>query len=119
MRKNSINKVVIGVVIVLILVIATYVIVALSTVFLDLRPLPCKNLPSLEEVNRVLAEHQEIQRIFEEKDIHADIGISSVQADRCPGKAAIVIFYEGSDRTEVKRLIGDSFFGIPYHMINR
>lgn len=88
----------------------------LDTLVLDEveRELPCDRLPSEERVRRVLAEHRaEWERVR---------GLSewvTVDIWRCPGKASLDIYYATQrDRAEIERLIGPTFFGVPYRVQN-
>lgn len=79
---------------------------------------PCDQLPSLAEAERVLLEHQDLVQQIEEvppsfKDVYVDFR-------SCPGKGDISITYASrKDRLEIERLIdADTFFGVPYKLTN-
>ncbi len=79
---------------------------------MDRKGLPCEQLPTAARVQQVLDEHQvEWRQIQEHSDwVEVDTG-------RCPGKADLAIYYPTErDKVQIKQLIGDTFFGIPYRM---
>jgi hypothetical protein len=88
----------------------------LDTLLLDEveREPPCDRLPSAARVRRVLAEHRD--------DWERVRGLSewtTVETSRCPGKASLEIYYTTQrDRAEIERLIGATFFGVPYRVQN-
>ena len=79
--------------------------------------LSCDELPTSQEVARVFSEHQEVVRKIEQVHpgfVRVNMGWS------CPGKSDIIIEYATHrDRIEIEKIInGDTFFGIPYSLIN-
>jgi hypothetical protein len=80
--------------------------------------LPCDELPTAEETARVVSDHQEVVQQIEQ--VHP--GLVKVQVDtrKCPGRADIAITYPSHrDRVEIEKIInGNTFFGIPYRLIN-
>ncbi|MDO9084660.1 MAG: hypothetical protein Q7U53_00525 [Anaerolineaceae bacterium] len=81
--------------------------------------LPCKKLPTKEEVEKIISEHQEVIR-----DIEAvNPGLVGVEIDTatCQGKADIIFWYASHEnRLEIEKIIGnETFFGIPYRLQNR
>ena len=98
----------VGLIVIYIVVSGVYIIYQASKV------VPCEQLPTEEEVNQILAEHpNEVQQI-------SDISLPpAVDTFRCPGKADILINYEtDKDRTQIKKIIGNDFFDVPYRMSN-
>ncbi len=78
----------------------------------DRKGLHCEQLPTAERVRQVLDEHQ-----AEWRQVRKHSDWVEVDTERCPGKADLAIYYPTDrDRTRIKRLIGESFFGIPYRM---
>ena len=81
--------------------------------------LPCERLPSLSEVERVVSEHQDVIRQIEA--VHP--GFVGVDINTCgEGQNADMTFWYATreDRKAIERIIGsDTFFGVPYNLINR
>lgn len=99
------------------IVIMGYVASGFYEMRMDAKQAPCEELPLREEVERVIAEHKDICEQIE--NINPGYVLISIDAERCPGKADIIIYYgTKSDRKAIKNLIGDDFFGIPYRMFN-
>jgi len=81
--------------------------------------LSCNQLPSEDEVRRVVEEHQDdIKRI--EQINRGFVGVE-MDASICAGKADILFWYgTHKDRLLVEDLIaGETFYGIPYRLENR
>ena len=81
--------------------------------------LSCDQLPSEDEVRRMVEEHQDdIKRI---EQIHR--GFVGVEMDTsiCVGKADILFWYgTHKDRLLIEDIIaGETFYGIPYRLENR
>jgi hypothetical protein len=80
--------------------------------------LSCDELPTSEEVARVVSEHQEaLQKI---KQVNPGFVMVQIDTRACPGRLDIVILYASHrDRVEIEKIInGYTFFGIPYRLIN-
>ncbi len=80
--------------------------------------LSCEELPASADVLRVISEHTEtVQRI--EQVNPGFVGVQ-IDTDKCPGRADIVIWYGShQSRLAIEKIInGDTFFGIPYRLIN-
>lgn len=81
--------------------------------------LPCKKLPTQDEVEKIIAEHQ---NVIEEIEA-VNPGLVGVEIDTatCQGKADIIFWYASHEnRLEIEDIIGDeTFFGIPYRLQNR
>jgi hypothetical protein len=81
--------------------------------------LSCDQLPSEDEVRRVMQAHQDmIERI--EKINPGLIGVE-IDASACPGKADILFWYGTHlDRLLIESIVDDdTFYGIPYRFENR
>jgi hypothetical protein len=81
--------------------------------------LSCEQLPTLSQVESVVAEHQDvIRRIGQVNPGFVGIEIDSTV---CSGKADILFWYGSHrDRLTIEGIIGsDTFFGIPYRLQNR
>ncbi len=82
--------------------------------------LPCEQLPTRQEVNRVL-EGMPTQR-RQIKAVHPGFVTVTLAEDLCPhsGRADILILFAShQDRIAIERNINsDRFFGIPYRLIN-
>lgn len=82
--------------------------------YADARQPPCARLPSAAEVQRVVATNQATWEQIKQHSVSV-----SVNSQRCPGKAQIDIHYAtADDRAAIERMIGDTFFGVPYRMVN-
>lgn len=80
----------------------------------DIHTEECEDLPTLNEVqNRVEANHQAITKIEELN------GWLTVDSERCPGKADVIIYYSSiTQRAQIRKMLGKTFFGVPYQMRN-
>lgn len=82
--------------------------------------LPCEQLPTRQEVNRVLEEHADA--VAQIKAVHPGFVTVTPAEDLCPhsGRADILILFAShQDRIAIETIInGDRFFGIPYRLIN-
>ncbi len=90
--------------------------------FLNVQPdsekVACNELPSAEEVQKVLAENENVIKDLEKLSDTNSIRFSA-DTERCPGKADILIYYgTESQRRQIKEKIGEKFFGVPYRMFN-
>ena len=80
--------------------------------------LPCEQLPSVSEVERIIGEHQEIIKQIEA----VNLGFVGVEIHTCgEGKADITFWYDShNNRMAIEQIIGrDTFFGVPYNLQNR
>lgn len=79
---------------------------------------PCDRLPAAPQVDVVLSAHQDVV----EKIKTVNPGLVDVYPDlmHCIGKADIVIsFGSRQDRFAIEKIIdGETFFGVPYRLIN-
>ena len=80
--------------------------------------LPCQDLPTKVEVDRVVEQRQEvIQRILQVAP--GAVGVE-IATSSCNGKADLLIWYGShQQRLVIEKIIGgDTFFGIPYRLQN-
>ena len=82
----------------------------------DSKRVPCDQLPNMSQAEQIYNDHldtvEQIENISPGK-----VFMSLVE--RCPGKGEVEIHYDTiSTRNQIKDLIGDTFFGIPYVMFN-
>lgn len=81
--------------------------------------LPCRQLPTYVEAQRVIEAHQEVINQIEQAG-----GGVRIQVHTCPGEAEaradILIWYPSHrDRVAIEGIInGETFFGIPYRLLN-
>jgi hypothetical protein len=90
-----------------------------ADVALDTREtrVPCEQRPTVAEARRVVSEHADLIRRIEA--IHYNVHVE-LDETACPGRGTLVFYYGGHrHRQEIERLIGaDTFFGVPYSLIN-
>jgi hypothetical protein len=89
---------------------------SLFIIWQDSQRVPCDQLPTISQAEQIYNEHldtvEQIENISPGK-----VFMSLVE--RCPGKGEVEIEYDTrSTRKQIKDLIGDTFFGIPYVMLN-
>ena len=81
--------------------------------------LSCEELPIEAEVRQVMEAHQDVIARIEQ----INPGFVGVEMDTsiCPGKADIVFWYgTHDDRLLIEAIIaGDTFYGIPYRLVNQ
>lgn len=80
--------------------------------------LPCEALPTESVVRETLEVHQDvIQKI---KQVNPDHITIEINTRTCPGKADLLILYPSNkNRQAIEQILqGDTFFGIPYRLIN-
>jgi len=78
----------------------------------------CEKLPSIAEVEKVIAEHQKVIRQIEA----VNSGFVGIEVNTCGTGNADITFWYGShkDRMSIENIIGsDTFFGVPYNLHNR
>ncbi|OIN92459.1 MAG: hypothetical protein AUJ21_06660 [Anaerolineae bacterium CG1_02_58_13] len=81
--------------------------------------LSCSELPSVDEVTSVVEQHKDIIAQIERVDPgHVGVYVNSFS---CPETAYIVIDYAShADRLKIEQIINsETFFGIPYELLNR
>ncbi|MFZ5808003.1 MAG: hypothetical protein ACOY16_01865 [Chloroflexota bacterium] len=81
--------------------------------------LPCEQLPSVSEVERIIQERQDVIQQIEA----VNPGLVGIEVHTCgAGQNADITFWYASrkDRIAIQRIIGsDTFFGAPYNLNNR
>jgi hypothetical protein len=81
--------------------------------------LSCEQLPSEEEVRRVMEAHQDtIEKI---EQVNPGFVGTEMDTSTCPGKADILFWYgTHQDRLQIESLIADdTFYEVPYRLENR
>lgn len=82
----------------------------------DAEHVPCDQLPDLSQAEKIYNEH--LDTVEQIENISPD-NVFVLLIERCPGKGEVEIQYDTmSTRKQIKNLIGDTFFGIPYVMFN-
>ena len=116
MTKKFFIPSVIGILIVVIVVIGLF---AFNLVIQpDNKKVACNDLPTVDEVQKVLTEHKDVIKELEKLSDTNSIWFS-IDTERCSGKADILIYYgTESQRKQIKEKIGEKFFGVPYRMLN-
>ena len=95
-----------------------YLITAFYQMHQDTTYVPCEQLPTIDAVEKMLIEHNDTRTQLEKLSLTNSISIDP-STKRCPGKAELVISYGTHDQREkIKKVIGDTFFGVPYWMTN-
>jgi len=111
--KNSVVKIAL---LVIIIVFTVGIIVAVYDS--RLHNVKCEKLPTLDEVEQIVKEHQDLINDIE----NVNPGFIRIYIDSyssCPGKGVLVVEYASNqDRLRIKELIGDTFFGVPLKLIN-
>ena len=84
----------------------------------DSKKISCDQLPNAQVVQASLVDHvstiRELEKLGPENTIRLE-----ADKTRCSGKADILIYYgTESQLANIKKNIGDTFFGIPYRMAN-
>ena len=81
--------------------------------------LPCEKLPTKDEVEKIIAEHQNV--INEIEGVNPGLIGFEIDTATCQGKADIIFWYASHEnRLEIEEIIGnETFFGIPYRLQNR
>jgi len=81
--------------------------------------LPCGQLPTEQEVAKVLTDHQDVvKRILAVNPGQVFVDVDTIT---CPSHASIEISYAAHrDRVAIEEIIAaDMFFGVPYQLRNR
>lgn len=80
---------------------------------------PCGELPTPEAVDEVVADHPEVIEKLESLSTSNSVRVSVTPVEECPRGAALLITYGGlSTREQIRELLGEDFFGVPYRMLN-
>lgn len=86
----------------------------------DRWPAPCTELPTASTVTAILERHADVRLRIEQlgRPDSQDV-VVHIETLRCPGKADLVILYNTWNvRGKIKKLIGNTFFGVPYQLVN-
>lgn len=77
---------------------------------------PCDQLPSFNSAQLIFNTHQDtVDEIENLNPGHVFVSL----VEPCPGKGGIEIMYGTmKTRNNIKSLLGDNFFGVPYVLIN-
>ena len=88
----------------------------LFIIWQDTQRVPCDQLPNMSQAEQIYNEHLDtVEQI--ENISPGNVFVSLVE--RCPGKGEVEIHYDTMNtRKQIKDLIADTFFGIPYVMFN-
>ena len=79
-------------------------------------PKPCEKLPDIATVQAVVTNHQDLIDQIED----TSPSVSMMINERCDGKGELIIYYDVVDTMNaILALINnDTFFGVPYRLIN-
>jgi hypothetical protein len=87
--------------------------------------LPCDKYLKVQQIESLIKEHKDTISQIENLGGTVSFGGDYIETDednstiRCPGKTEIWIYYGTEEQAQkIRNLIGDSFFGSPYRMIN-
>lgn len=79
---------------------------------------PCSELPELTEALKVINDHEQFIKQIEKENPRL-LFVDSYKTPFCPNKAIIKVEYGGDTACEpIREMIGETFFGIPYILIN-
>ncbi len=83
----------------------------------DAQGVPCDQLPTIESAQKIYLDHNDTIEAIE--NVSPGLIWVEFSTERCEGKAEIRIYYDSmNSRNEIKEIIGNRFFGIPYRMFN-
>lgn len=78
----------------------------------------CNELPSAEAIERTLEQHASTRAQIEQLNPNAIVFVIE-ENKRCPEKATLVIYHAtAAEEKQIRQLLGESFFGIPYELRN-
>lgn len=78
----------------------------------------CDELPSVEAIRHALEQHASIRAQVEQLNPNAIVFVIE-ENKRCPDRATLVIYHVTTDEgMRIRKLLGESFFGIPYELRN-
>lgn len=81
--------------------------------------LTCDELPDIQTVEKVFAKHKKEADEITKIGANISVAVSEFDNPNCKGKADIYIEYGSHDqRIKIEKIIGNTFFGIPYRMRN-
>ncbi len=82
----------------------------------DNKEIHCDQMPNWSQAQKIFQENN--ATIEQIKNINPGMVFVELR-EACPNKGEVVIYYDTiQTRNQIKALIGDSFFGIPYVMYN-
>lgn len=91
----------------------------IEMVWLDTRRPPCRRMADAETVSRALRVHADVVRRLVDPARGITIEMRRAEDGECRGKAWVEITYDVvATRTRIKKVLGPTFFGIPYTMAN-
>lgn len=78
----------------------------------------CDELPSVEAIKHALEQHASTRAQVEQLNPNA-IVFAIEESRHCPGRATLVIYHATtSEGKQIRQLLGDTFFEIPYKLRN-
>lgn len=78
----------------------------------------CDDLPSVEAIRRALEQHAGMRTQIEQLNPNA-IVFAIEESQRCPGSGTLIIYHAtAAEAKQIRRLLGETFFGIPYRLRN-
>ncbi len=82
----------------------------------DSKEAHCNQMPNWSQAQKIFQENN--ATIEQIKNISPGMVFVELR-ERCPGKGEVVFYFDTIDtRNQIKTMIGDSFYGIPYVMYN-
>jgi hypothetical protein len=83
------------------------------------KEIACVHMSSVGVVEQTISEHKDVILEIEKLGGSVSITPTFTNPKGCAGAAFVVIYYStNAQRKEIKKMIGDQFFGHPYRMIN-
>ncbi len=90
-----------------------------SAVYEATKEIACIHMSSVGVVEQTISEHKDVISEIEKLGGIVSITPTFTNPKGCAGAAFVVIYYStNTQRKEIKKMIGDQFFGHPYRMIN-
>ncbi len=84
-----------------------------------IKSIRCIEMASAEVVKETISDHQDVVLEIEKIGGKVSMAPTFTHPSGCFGAAYVVIYYStNTQRKEIKKMIGDQFFGHPYRMIN-
>lgn len=78
---------------------------------------PCSQMPTIAEAKKILNQHESI--VNQIKKVNPGFIDVRVQASDCVGKGIILISHPSEkDCNSLKQVLGNTFYGVPYKLIN-
>lgn len=81
---------------------------------------PCDELPSITTAQRAIDAHPEtVSRLEALPDAANAVWVRAYSPKECPGKGGINVTYDNvTTKEEIKEILGERFFGVPYSLSN-